>query len=94
MPRKKLRNTASSMGENSKVVITDRKLKEKGSRGKVKYKYNPDGTLKKTVRKKSLKRVVDKPKRDSRKTMSNKLRNIIDERRASRFMDGGIIQHD
>tara|TARA_Y100001938_G_C8054922_1_gene413892 strand:- start:813 stop:1100 length:288 start_codon:yes stop_codon:yes gene_type:complete len=92
--RKKYRNIASSMGENSKVITTDTKIKEKGKRGKFKYKFNPDGTLKKTVRKKGLRRVVDKPKRDSRKTMANRFRNIIDERRTSRFMDGGIIQHD
>ena len=29
--RKKLKNQATVMGENSKVVITDRKIKEKGS---------------------------------------------------------------
>ena len=92
--RKKYTNIASSMGENSKVVVTDRKLKEKGTRGKIKHKYDRFGNLKKTVRTKGLKRVVIKPKRDSRKTMANTFRNIIDNQRTSRFSKGGIIQHD
>jgi hypothetical protein len=92
--REKYRDIASSMGENSKVVVTDRKLKEKGTRGKIKHKYDRFGNLKKTVRTKGLKRVVIKPKRDSRKTMTNKFRNIIDNQRTSRFSKGGIIQHD
>ena len=59
--RKKYKNIGTVMGEDSKVVTTDRKIKEKGKFGKLKYKFNPDGTLKKTVRKKGLRRVVDKP---------------------------------
>ena len=92
--RTKIKNIVSSMGEDSKVVITDRKLKEKGSRGKIKHKYDKEGNLIKVVRKKGLKRVVTKPKRDSRKTMTNKFRNIIDSHRTSRFSKGGVIQHD
>lgn len=93
MPRKKYKNIASSAGESSKVVVVEdkygnvRKLKEKGSKGKSKTKYNLDGTIKKSVRKKGLKRSVDKFKRDSRKTMLNTFRN-------QRFDKGGIIQHD
>ena len=92
--RKKYRNMVSSMGEDSKVVVTDRKLKEKGIKGKIKHKYDRFGNLKKTVRTKGLKRVLIKPKRDSKKTMTNKFRNIIDNQRTSRFSGGGIIQHD
>ena len=88
--RKKLKNQATVMGENSKVVITDRKIKEKGSKGKRKFKYDKDGNLKKIVYKVKGKRIVDKPKRDNRKSMANKFRNILD----NRFANGGIIQHD
>jgi hypothetical protein len=92
MPRRKrYKNIASSMGEDSKVVVTKRKLKEKGKRGKIKYKYDKHGNLKKTVRRYDGKRIVDKPKRDNRKSMANKIRNIFD---AKRFSGGGIIQHD
>ena len=61
--RKKLKNQATVMGENSKVVITDRKIKEKGSKGKRKIKYDKEGNIKKTVYKVKGKRIVDKPKR-------------------------------
>ena len=89
-PRKKLKNVATEMGEKSKVVITDRKYKEKGSKGKRKIKYDKEGNIKKTVYKIKGKRIVDKPKRDNRKSMANKFRNILD----NRFANGGIIQHD
>jgi len=79
----------TSMGEGKAMVTTDRfgntrKIKEKGPKGKLKTKYNKDGTIKKQVLKRGLRRIVHKPERDNRLSEFNRMRNIQDEQRATR----------
>ena len=78
------------MGEDGKAVVTfdkfgnERKIKQKGPKGKLKIKYNPDGTIKKRVLTKGLRRIVDKPERDNRLSEMNRIRNIQDRIRSER----------
>ena len=88
--RQKWDNIGTEMGEDGKAVVTfdrfgnERKIKQKGSKGKLKIKYNPDGTVKKRVLTKGLRRIVDKPGRDSKKSEMNRIRNIQDRIRSER----------
>lgn len=75
------KDLASEQGDPSKVIVSDRKIKVKGPKGKYKIKYNKDGTIKKRVTRIGGKRRVDKPKRDKRKSFLNVLRNRRDERK-------------
>jgi hypothetical protein len=56
-------------------MATRRVTKTKEGGTKIKTKYNKDGTIKKRVYRKGLKRRVIKPKRDSRKSLTNTIRN-------------------
>ena len=88
--RQKWDNIGTEMGEDGKAVVTfdrfgnERKIKQKGPKGKLKIKYNPDGTVKKRVLTKGLRRIVDKPGRDSKKSEMNRIRNIQDRIRSER----------
>ena len=88
--RQKWDNIGTEMGEDGKAVVTfdrfgnERKIKQKGPKGKLKIKYNPDGTIKKRVLTKGLRRIVDKPGRDSKKSEMNRIRNIQDRIRSER----------
>ena len=85
--RQKWDDINTSMGEGTAMVSrfpigNERKIKEKGDEGKIKYKYNPDGSIKKVVLKKGLRRIVSKPERDNRFSEMNRIRNIQDRQRA------------
>ena len=88
--RRKYDDIGTEMGEDGKAVVTfdkfgnERKIKQKGPKGKLKIKYNPDGTVKKRVLTKGLRRIVDKPGRDSKKSEMNRIRNIQDRIRSER----------
>ena len=94
--RQKWDNIGTEMGEDGKAVVTfdrfgnERKIKQKGPKGKLKIKYNPDGTVKKRVLTKGLRRIVDKPGRDSKKSEMNRIRNIQDRIRSER--NPGVIE--
>ena len=84
--RQKWDDINTSMGDGKAMVSrfpigNERKIKEKGPKGKVKTKYNPDGSIKKVVLKKGLRRIVSKPERDNRFSEMNRMRNIQDRQR-------------
>ena len=87
--RQKWDNIGTDMGLGKAMVVTDsdgseRKIKTKGPEGKLKIKYNPDGSIKKEVLSKGLRRIVNKPKRDSKLSEFNRMRNIQDQIRSER----------
>tara|TARA_A100000172_G_scaffold81139_1_gene73296 strand:- start:3404 stop:3814 length:411 start_codon:yes stop_codon:yes gene_type:complete len=87
--RQKWDDIGTDMGQGKAMVVTDsdgneRKIKTKGPEGKLKTKYNPDGSIKKQVLSKGLRRVVNKPKRDSKLSEFNRMRNIQDQTRSER----------
>ena len=87
--RQKWHDIGTSMGDGKAMVSrypigNERIIKEKGPEGKLKTKYNPDGTIKKQVLSKGLRRIVNKPTRDDKLSEFNRMRNIQDEQRAMR----------
>ena len=84
-------STMSSAMSYNRPRVEKTKIKDSdtGETVKLKKKYNPDGTLKKTVVKKGGKRRVVKPKRDNKKTTLNAMRNLRDQKNPSAFKSNG-----
>ena len=81
-------NLTKARKKIKKVIGKRQVTKTKEGGIKTKTKYNKDGTIKKVVTKKGLKRRVAKPKRDSRKSLTNAMRNRRDIKKKRKATTG------